>query len=72
MLAYYAFEQCSKIKPIMLNNYYAFNIMIVLSKMLLDCSILPLLTALLEYLDLVSAMHVEPQRIYVFSCFTLF
>jgi len=53
----------------MLNNY-AFNIMIMLSKMLLDYSIL--LTALLEHLDLVAAEHFNPQRIYVFSCFTDF
>ena len=56
---YYAFKQYSKIKPIMLNimlSYYAFNIMIMLSKMLLDYSIL--LTALLEYLYLVAAVCV--------------
>ena len=36
-------------------QYYAFNIMIML---LLDYSILLILTALLEYLDLVAAKHV--------------
>ena len=56
----------------MLNNYYAFNIMIVLSKMLLDCSILPLLTALLEYLNLVSAKQPKESMysatLHFFSC----
>jgi len=54
--------------------------MIMFSKMLLDCSILLFywllyleqVTALLEYLDMVAAKDIYPQRIHVFSCFTRF